>query len=84
MPQDELVRVRERFHACFDHDWETGLMPDEVNYTPGVTPPDRARQLCNVWKADRVLAATTLSRAQRRGGRRSSPASPGCGCSRTT
>ena len=36
--------------------------PDEVNYTPGVTPPDRTRQLCNVWKADRTLARTTLSR----------------------
>jgi ectoine hydroxylase-related dioxygenase (phytanoyl-CoA dioxygenase family) len=33
-----------------------------VNYTPGVTPPDRTRQLCNVWKADRTLARTTLSR----------------------
>ena len=32
---------------------------------PGVTPPDRTRQLCNVWKADRTLAATTLARAQR-------------------
>ena len=25
---------------CFEHEWETGLAPDEVNYTPGVTPPD--------------------------------------------
>jgi len=68
MPHDELERVRERFHACFEHEWETGLMPDEVNYTPGVTPPDRARQLCNVWKADRVLAATTLSERNGRWG----------------
>ena len=45
--------VREHFHACFEHEWETGLRPDEVNYTPGVTPPDCTRQLCNVWKADR-------------------------------
>ena len=71
MGRDELERVRERFHACFDHEWPTGLRPDEVNYTPGVTPPDVARQLCNVWKADRCSPrprwrrATPLGRAAR-------------------
>ena len=46
----------------FEHDWETGLAPDEVNYVPGVTAPYLTRQLCSVWKADRVLGAVTLSR----------------------
>jgi ectoine hydroxylase-related dioxygenase (phytanoyl-CoA dioxygenase family) len=58
---DEVERVLGRFEQVFAHVFETGIAPDEVNYTPGVTPPDRTRQLCNVWKADRVLAATTLS-----------------------
>src|SRR5665213_3527203 len=62
MPPDELDEVRTHFARAFAHEWETGLAPDEVNYTPGVTPPDRTRQLCNVWKADRTLARTTLSR----------------------
>ena len=62
MPRDELSAVRAHFERAFAHEWETGLAPDEVNYTPGVTPPDRTRQLCNVWKADRTLARTTLSR----------------------
>ena len=57
----EVERVLGRFHRCFDHEWETGLEPDEINYEPGVTPPERTRQLCNVWKADRVLAATVLA-----------------------
>ena len=57
----EVERVRERFHRCFEHEWETGLAPDEVNYDPSTTPPDRTRQLCNVWKADRTLAATVLA-----------------------
>ena len=61
LSEDEVERTRERFHACFEHEWETGLAPDEVNYTPGVTPPDRTRQLCNVWKADRWLAHITLA-----------------------
>jgi ectoine hydroxylase-related dioxygenase (phytanoyl-CoA dioxygenase family) len=58
----EVERAREHFELAFGHSWETGLAPDEVNYQPGQTPPDRTRQLCNVWKADRVLAATTLAR----------------------
>jgi ectoine hydroxylase-related dioxygenase (phytanoyl-CoA dioxygenase family) len=58
---DEVGRLRERFAACFEHEWETGLQPDEVNYVPGRTPPDLTRQLCNAWKADRTVAATVLS-----------------------
>ncbi len=53
--------MREHFARCFEHEWETGVMPDEVNYQPGVTPPDKTRQLCNLWKADRTIAATTLA-----------------------
>jgi phytanoyl-CoA hydroxylase len=60
----EVVEAtRERFMAAFEHRWETGIAPDEVNYTPGVTPPELTRQLCNVWRADRVLAGVTLSAA---------------------
>jgi phytanoyl-CoA hydroxylase len=58
---DTLDDVRDRFAAVFEHEWETGLAPDEVNYTPGVTAPELTRQMCNVWKADRVLAAVTLA-----------------------
>jgi phytanoyl-CoA hydroxylase len=57
----EVDRLRERFACVFAHEWETGLQPDEVNYVPGVTAADLTRQLCNVWKADRVLARAVLS-----------------------
>jgi ectoine hydroxylase-related dioxygenase (phytanoyl-CoA dioxygenase family) len=60
LDRDEVERVRDRFERAFAHEWETGLRPDEVNYEPGVTPPDRTRQLCNIWKSDRVLARTVL------------------------
>lgn len=61
LERDEVERVLGRFERVFEHVFETGIAPDEVNYTHGVTPPDHTRQLCNVWKADRVIAATTLS-----------------------
>jgi hypothetical protein len=57
-----LDPIRDRFARVFEHEWETGLAPDEVNYVPGSTAPDLTRQLCNVWKADRVLAEVVLSR----------------------
>jgi phytanoyl-CoA hydroxylase len=61
LSQDDVERARERFMRVFEHEWETGIAPDEVNYQPGVTAPDLTRQLCNVWKADRVLAEVVLS-----------------------
>src|SRR4051795_1908583 len=61
LSDDEVGRLRERFAACFAHEWETGLRPDEVNYDPKSTPPDLTRQLCNAWKADRAVAATVLA-----------------------
>jgi ectoine hydroxylase-related dioxygenase (phytanoyl-CoA dioxygenase family) len=61
LPSAEVDRVLERFDRLFAHEWETGIAPDEVNYTPGVTPPERTRQLCNVWKSDRTIAGVTLS-----------------------
>jgi ectoine hydroxylase-related dioxygenase (phytanoyl-CoA dioxygenase family) len=57
---DEVERVLDRWDAVFGHKWETGIAPDEVNYARGTTDPAMTRQLCNVWKADRVVAATTL------------------------
>jgi ectoine hydroxylase-related dioxygenase (phytanoyl-CoA dioxygenase family) len=57
----DLDRIREHFMGVFAHRWETGLQPDEVNYVPDVTAPELTRQLCNVWKADRVLADVVLS-----------------------
>ena len=35
-----LAAIREHFMSVFEHEWETGLSPDEVNYVPGVTAPD--------------------------------------------
>jgi phytanoyl-CoA hydroxylase len=61
LERSELARIAEHFMRVFEHEWETGIQPDEINYAPGVTAPDLTRQLCNVWKADRVLAAAVLS-----------------------
>ena len=58
----ELRAVRDRVEPLFlRHEWATGIAPDEVNFTAGVTEPTRTRQLCNVWKADPAVAAVVLA-----------------------
>ena len=57
----EIDALLARFEPLFAHHWATGVAPDEVNFTPGATPPDRTRQLCNVWRSDRVVARTVLA-----------------------
>ena len=42
--------------ACerlFRGEFETGVMPDEVNWQEGKSDPSLTRQICNAWKADR-------------------------------
>ena len=79
----DLDAIRDRFTRAFAHEWETGLAPDEVNYVPDVTPPELTRQLCNVWKADRLLASVVLSPPSA-SSPPPSPASPERGSRRTT
>ena len=58
---DQIERLRERFAAIFREEYETGIRPDEVNWVAGRDPEDRTRQICNGWKADRLLAEQVLS-----------------------
>lgn len=60
-PQETEV-LRERFERLFRGQFETGTMPDEVNWREGESDPSRARQICNGWRADRVVARTVLRR----------------------
>ena len=55
-----IESLRERFRRLFDGDFETGTAPDEVNWQEGVSDPTLTRQICNGWKADRLIAETVL------------------------
>jgi ectoine hydroxylase-related dioxygenase (phytanoyl-CoA dioxygenase family) len=57
----QVDRLRDRFDAIFRQEYETGIRPDEVNWVAGRDPEDRTRQICNGWKADKVLAEQVLS-----------------------
>ncbi|MEM7542912.1 MAG: phytanoyl-CoA dioxygenase family protein [Pseudomonadota bacterium] len=50
-----------RFEALFAGQYQTGVMPDEVNWRAGRDPNDVTRQICNAWKADPVIARVVLN-----------------------
>lgn len=53
-----VISLRDRFERLFSGDFETGIVPDEVNWQMGLSDPALTRQICNGWKADRTIAAT--------------------------
>ena len=55
-----VAELRDRFALLFRGEFETGTAPDEVNWQEGSSDPTLTRQICNGWKADRLVAATVL------------------------
>ena len=55
-----LPKLHGAFERVFRGDFETGVRPDEVNWQEGESDPDRARQICNGWKASRDIARVVL------------------------
>ena len=51
-------------HRCFDRlfrgKFETGIPPDEVNWQLNKNDPSLTRQICNGWKADKLVASVVL------------------------
>ena len=59
---DDTVDVlRGAFEHIFNGEFETGTLPDEVNWQLGKSDLELTRQICNAWKADRKIARVILS-----------------------
>ena len=58
-----VVALHDRFERLFRGEFETGVAPDEVNWQEGTGDPALTRQLCNAWRADRLVASVVLSPA---------------------
>ena len=58
---DLLAPLHERFDRLFRGEFETGIEPDEVNWQEASGDPTLTRQLCNGWRADRLVAAVVMS-----------------------
>ena len=52
--------LHQAFTDLFCGKFETGVRPDEVNWQEANSDADRARQICNGWKANRDIARVVL------------------------
>lgn len=63
---DNLIDPRKlpALHAAYDElfngQFETGVVPDEVNWQQATGDPSLTRQICNGWKANRTIARAVL------------------------
>jgi ectoine hydroxylase-related dioxygenase (phytanoyl-CoA dioxygenase family) len=55
-----VIALRASFERLFSGEFETGVIPDEVNWQHGSGDPSLTRQICNGWKADREIAKVIL------------------------
>ena len=59
--QETVEMLRERMDLLFQGHYESGLMPDEVNYNAKQGDQMATRQLCNAWKSDPYVASVLLA-----------------------
>ncbi len=55
-----VEQLRERYERLFRGQFETGVSPDEVNWQQETGDPSLTRQICNGWKADRLIASVVF------------------------
>lgn len=46
----------------FQGNFDTGIFPDEWHWRKGISRDDAAREMCNSWKASRVIASIVLNK----------------------
>lgn len=55
-----IREIRSRFPLIFAGTFNTGIYPDEWHWREGISKEGAAREICNAWKADRIIANTVL------------------------
>ena len=60
---DLIPQLHEAFEELFNGHFETGVRPDEVNWQQGESDPEKSRQICNGWKANRMIASVVLDQS---------------------
>ena len=55
--EETVHALRKAYDDLFSGTFETGVLPDEVNWQEGTGDPSMSRQICNGWKANRTIAS---------------------------
>ena len=58
-----VAALKERYVRLFAGDFETGSYPDEWHWREGISRAEATREICNGWKADRLVASVVTSAA---------------------
>ena len=53
---------QETIPNLFQGNFDTGIFPDEWHWRQGISRDDAAREMCNSWKASRVIASIVLNK----------------------
>ena len=61
LDEKTITQLHTRLDRLFRGEFETGIRPAEVNWQEGSGDPTLTRQICNGWKADRLVASVVLS-----------------------
>jgi len=61
VPLELIEKIRVRVDPLFSGQFETGVYPDEWHWRKGLSLPAVTREMCNVWKSDRLIASLVLS-----------------------
>jgi phytanoyl-CoA hydroxylase len=61
IPRALVSRLLERWDGFWRGEFETGIFPDEWHWREGMSLPDITREICNIWKADRLFAGVISS-----------------------
>lgn len=56
-----LPALHNAFDELFNGQFETGVVPDEVNWQQATGDPTLTRQICNGWKSNRTIAKTLFN-----------------------
>jgi phytanoyl-CoA hydroxylase len=58
-----MQALHTRYEALFRGEFETGVYPDEWHWRQGLSLPGVTREICNAYKADRLVASVVLHAA---------------------
>jgi hypothetical protein len=58
-----IAALKDRYVSMFAGEFETGQYPDEWHWREGISRAQATREICNGWKADRLVASVVTSNA---------------------
>jgi phytanoyl-CoA hydroxylase len=59
----QVTDLQKEFERLFSEEYDTGIYPDEIHWRRGISKENAVREICNGWKASRVVKNVVGSEA---------------------